>query len=108
MGRGRPKKNKDEFTDLPEEFKAKALAQDETGLRQLISQSAMNELALREAKKEDRQLNECIAAKDSAEEQYKEGAKQNKLQIKYCRRLLSDKGVDVPCILDFVKLAKGE
>jgi secreted Zn-dependent insulinase-like peptidase len=104
MGRGRPKKDKDEFQDLPEEFKAVVVAKtDPDEIKKLIAEAAMNDVALRAAKKEDQHLKEVTEQKAEAELMYKDGAKQNKLKIEFCKRVLSDRGVSVPSIESFLK-----
>ena len=92
--RGRPKK--DPFANLSDEFKDSMSAKSEEEIRKIISESAMNEVALLEAKKNDTHLQECVFAAKEAGEVYKNGSKENRAKIEFCRQVLSDRGVQVP------------
>lgn len=92
----KPKKEKkDEFADLPVEFKDSLASQDEVEIRKKIAQVALDDEALRMAKDDDQDLHEKKTAAKDAGAQYAEGAKENRLKIKYMRRLLGDKGKPV-------------
>lgn len=86
----RPKK--DQFADLPEEFKNAVAGMDEAGIRDTSTKVTFNQAALMEAKDADADL---AAKKEEAKEAgaiYREGTKANKAKIAWCRQVLSDKG----------------
>ena len=92
---GRPKKDKNEFADLPVGFKDELEGKDEVGIRALIAQVALDDVTLKLAQADDVDLQEKKLAAKAANSGYAAGFKENKLKIKYMRRLLSDGGKKV-------------
>ncbi len=88
----RAKKFKDPFEGCPEEFKEKVNKGSDADVNLLIADTAKNQAALMERKKEDGQLKECREALKTANSQYKDGTKQNNAQIAYARSVLSARG----------------
>lgn len=92
MPRGRPKKNKVPFENLDEDFKTEVEALSEEGLRGKISQIAINEHEIREAKKQDQDLEEKRVAYSEAGETYRSSSKANRERTAYCYHLLEASG----------------
>jgi hypothetical protein len=88
--RGRPPKG--EFDDLPMDFKeaVEHLAPEEINMR--IAEVAKSEVENLENKKADQDLAEKLAAAKEAGAQYRDATKQNKLKIRFMKRVLGDKG----------------
>lgn len=87
-----PKQPKDEFEDLPGEFKEAIAGMDEAEIRDRIAKISLDNAALMEAKEQDDDLKIKKEIAKEAGAVYREGAKANKLKIKYARRVLGDKG----------------
>ena len=86
---GRPKK--DEFADLDDDFKDAAHGMDEATIRARISEVALNQAALMEAKDGDEDLKTKKEVAKDAGAVYRDGTKANKLRVKFYRRVLGDK-----------------
>lgn len=91
----RQRKIKDPFEGLDEEFKAAVASMGGQDINLRIAEVAKNEQANQELKAEDEQLNELKAQVKDASAGYREATKLNKLKIKFCRRVLADKGQPV-------------
>lgn len=89
---GRPKKDK--FADLDEDFKNGVAGMDEVSIRRKISEVALNQEALLDAKADDEDFQQKKAIAKEAGAVYREGTKANKLRIAWCKRVLGDKGKD--------------
>lgn len=87
---GRPKKDK--FDDLDKDFKEEAEKLDEGQLRTKISEIALNQEALMEAKEQDQDLAQKKEQAKEAGAVYREGSKANKLRVRYLRQMLDAKG----------------
>jgi hypothetical protein len=90
--RGRPKKDK--FADLDSDFKDAAASMSEAEIRKRLSEIALNQVELVNAKEVDDDLK---AAKFRAREAgaiYREGSKMNKLRTEFLHRVLGDAGKD--------------
>ncbi len=87
---GRPKKDK--FEDLSADFKDSVASMSEVEIRTRISNVALNQVALLNAKENDLDLAEKQEAAKFAGEVYREGSKANKLMIEFCKRVLEDQG----------------
>lgn len=83
---------KDPFEGCPKEFRAKVEGGTEAEINSLIAETAKNQAALMEAKDQDQHLKECKNAAKEAGAIYKEGTKQNKMQIAYARSILAARG----------------
>jgi hypothetical protein len=90
MTRGRKKKNP--FDDLSNEFKDAVAGSTPEQIKQRIAQVAMDDQSLREARDEDQQLAEAKEAAKQAGEVYRDGAKMNRLKIRWCKEVLESKG----------------
>lgn len=86
----RPKK--DPYSNLDDEFKAKVEAANDEQLIEILGEVAKNEELNRRNKADDQDLQEKAAAKDMAEEQYKDASKANKLKTRYIYDLLRARG----------------
>lgn len=85
---------KDPFEDLDDDFKSTAENMDETALRGKVSEIALNQEALMEAKGADVDLAQKREQASIAGAVYREGTKMNKLRTKYLRLMLDAKGKD--------------
>ncbi len=94
MAKGR--KKKDRFDDLPGEFKEAVAGMKDDEIKTRIAQISMQREALAEAKKLDMDLSEAQARASQAGEVYRDGEKQAKLGVSWCRQVLKDRGRDVP------------
>lgn len=90
MGRSK----KDIFEDLDQDFKDTVVGMSESEIRQKISSVALNQVALLEAKENDQDFQTKKEQAKVAGEVYRDGTKQNKLRIAFCKRVLGDKGKD--------------
>jgi len=88
--RGRPKKQ--EFEDVPSEFKDQANSSSREELQNLISLVSCNQVELMKLKSEDSDLATAKEVAKQAGAVYAEGSKLNKAKILYCKTLLDDKG----------------
>lgn len=87
---GRPKK--DQFADLPEEFREAVAGMDELGIRDTITKISLQQAALMEAKDADADLAAKKEEAKTAGAIYREGTKANKSKVAWCRQVLTDKG----------------
>lgn len=83
---------KDKFDDLPAEFKDAISGMNPQEIKSRMAQIVLNTFDLKEAEENDQDLAEKREAKKYAEEPYKEGYKANNLKLKFCKRVLGDKG----------------
>ncbi len=89
---GRPKKEKDPWADLDQDFKSAIEGGDEAMIRAKISEVAIVNAQLMDAKDQDLDLAEKSEIFKEAGAVYREGAKQNKLKIKYAKKMLESQG----------------
>lgn len=83
---------KDEFKDLDETFKD-AVAQSSTDeIRKRITELALGELWTREDLKDNGEINDLKDKLSARMEPYRKDLKELRLQIKYCKSILDDKG----------------
>lgn len=92
MGRGRPKKEKKDFENISDEFKALVNSLESTDIRVKISEVALNQLALNEAKKNDEDLKQKQEAAKDAMAMYVEGKKANSEKMLFCKMVLKGRG----------------
>lgn len=92
MPRGRKPKDKKAFENVPEEFKASVLTLGDTEIRVKISEVALNQVALNQAKKDDQDLKEKQELAKDAAAMYVEGKKANGEKILFCKQVLKDRG----------------
>jgi hypothetical protein len=90
MARGRPRKN--EFEDLDSAWKDGIAGMTEEEINNKIAEIAKAEEENQKLKKEDEQLAEAKEAAKIAGEGYKEASKLSKARIRFCMRVLSDRG----------------
>lgn len=90
MARGRQKK--DEFADLPEEFKDAVANASEEEINTKLATIALSQQELIEAKQSDEDFQQAKAALAVAGEVYREGAKANKLKIRFIKKVLESRG----------------
>jgi hypothetical protein len=90
MARGRP--HKGEFADLDTEWKDSIAAMPVEEINSKIAEVAKAEAENQKVMKEDQQLAEAKMAAKMAGEGYREATKMSKLRIKYCVRVLADRG----------------
>lgn len=84
---------KNPFADLSKEFREKAEGtMDEQTLRSMISETAISQAQLMDAKDEDLDLAEKQEQVKFASEVYTDGTKQNKLKIKFAKQRLEELG----------------
>lgn len=89
-GRGRPKK--DEFADLPADWKDEVVAMTRESIDEEIAKVAKQEQENVDAKKADPDLENLKWQVKEASAPYREASKMNKLKIKYAIQVLGDKG----------------
>lgn len=89
---GRPKKDKNNFDDLPEEFKNALSGMKEQEIRQKISEIALDEEENTRTKQEDEDLKNLKEQVKLANEPYSDRSKMNKSKIRFARRVLEDQG----------------
>jgi len=95
---GRPRKEKDPWADLPEEFKAKVTAAgiDDEAITREIREAALYRQALKEAKANDEDLKAQKAKARDAGAVYREGDKLCALKIAFCRAELKSRARVLP------------
>jgi hypothetical protein len=91
---GRPKK--DEFADLDTDWKDAVAQSSREEIEKRISDLALYNVELRKEKEEDGQLAEAKVAYQAAGQRYRDGFKDNKARIGFCKRVLDDKGGPTP------------
>ncbi len=89
---GRPKKDKDPWAGLDDDFKDTAANLSETEVRARIATVTLNQEALMDAKEKDTDLASKKEAYTVAGAGYKEATKANKLRTKFLRHMLEVKG----------------
>jgi len=87
-----PKVEKDQFGDVPEEFKEVVEGLGTDDIRKKVAEIALNQVELMKAKKEDQDLAEKREQYKSAGEIYSSGTKLNRKKIEYLKTLLESKG----------------
>jgi hypothetical protein len=97
---GRPKSTKSKFDDLPEEFRTEIDKLSRESLEHKIASIAMYQCELMAAKALDQDLAQKREASRHAGEVYREGTKQNKLKIEYCKANLDAAGGPVKAHVD--------
>lgn len=90
MPRGRQKK--EEFADLPDDFKDAVANANEEEINSKLAQIALSQQELIEAKQQDEDFQQAKAALQVAGEVYRESAKANKLKIRFIKRVLESRG----------------
>ena len=83
-------KKKDKFEALPEPFRDAVAGMNEAEVRARISHVSLDDAALREARGNDVDFQRAREAATAAGQVYRDGAKQNRLKIDFCRRRLDD------------------
>lgn len=83
---------KDQFDDIEEEFKDAVAGMTTDEIRSQIVKVSLNQMELMEAKKQDQDLADKREAFNEASAIYREGSKQNRLKLEFCKRVLGDKG----------------
>ena len=86
------KTKKDEFLDLPDEFKDKIASSSPEEIDRTIAQVAKDQEENTRLMQEDQDLAEKRELAKEAAAGYREGTKANRLKIRYCLRVLHDKG----------------
>jgi hypothetical protein len=89
---GRPKKDKDEWADLDPNFKSAIDGMSREQIQSRLGAITFDYVSLMVAKKLDQDLEDKKQIYDEANEVYKNGTKDFKLQSKYCKKVLDDKG----------------
>lgn len=84
---------KDKFKDLDGDFKDSVQGMDEAEIRAKISQVALNQVELLQAKEKDQDLERAKAEAKDAGAIYAEGTKQNSLRIMFCKQVLEGRGL---------------
>jgi hypothetical protein len=86
------RKRKDEFADLDSDWKSgiASMSTDEVNAR--IAEIAKAEQEMQATKKEDEDLNSLREQLKAAAQGYREHTKLSKLRIKFCMRVLADRG----------------
>lgn len=98
---GRPRKQqKSKFEELPEEFRSEVDSLSREALEHKIASIAMYQVELMAAKEQDMDLKQKREASRVAGEVYREGTKQNKLKIEYCKANLDAAGGPVKAHVD--------
>jgi hypothetical protein len=92
MGKGRGRKPKDPFAEVPQEFRDAMAAADDAVLNARIAEIAKNDAALQEAKEKDEDLKSKKKEASVAGAVYREGQKANKQKITYIRKILEGRG----------------
>ena len=80
------------FLLLDEEWRDKVAALEVNEIKAVITEVVNNENENQKAKDDDQDLSEKKESYQSAAESYKEATKFNRLKVKYCLRVLNDKG----------------
>ncbi len=88
----RPKKDKNPFEDLPDDFKEAIESASEVEIRNKVSEVAFNEQANLQAKKDDQDLAEAKERALEAGRKYKETSTMNRLKVKYAHSVLDGRG----------------
>lgn len=83
---------KDQFEDIADEFKDAVAGMSTDEIRSQIVKVSLNQLELMEAKKQDQDLVDKRDAYNDANAIYREGSKENRLKLEFCKRVLGDKG----------------
>jgi ppGpp synthetase/RelA/SpoT-type nucleotidyltranferase len=98
MGKGSFKKTKvkDPWAGLENEFRDATMQSSPDEIRKRITEAALNQVALMEARKVDGDLIACRHALQAAGASYVAGTKRNRLKIEFCKATLASKGVEVP------------
>ena len=92
---------------LPDGWQEQMLGEkDNEAVNKAIQEAAMNLVTLEVAKTLDEDLKRLQEELACAREQYTEGKKVNLCKIEFLVEMLRDRGVAVPSVGDFVKLAK--
>ncbi len=91
-----PRQKKNKYDELSADFRYGVESGDEVYVRKVITDAAIYREFLAEEKKGDRDLQEAQERFSSAGAQYREGEKQYRLQIAFCRQVLKDRGQNVP------------
>jgi len=86
------KQQKGEFDDLDSEWKDSVVSMSEEEINNRIAEIAKAESQNQQDKKDDQHLQECRLACKEAGMLYSENTKMSKLRIKYCMRILRDRG----------------
>lgn len=94
MGRGRPRKEWNEFPMLDDDTKNGIAALSREDISTYISKTSMDQENLMTAKKNDGDLKEAQERLGNAMAIYRDGTKRNRQRIRYAMRCLSDKGGD--------------
>lgn len=87
-----PKKDKEPFSELPEEFREAVESMNVEEIKQRIAIVALDQVELMKAKKEDQDLFEKKEVYKEAGALYREGSKLNKSKIEYCKVMIDNKG----------------
>jgi hypothetical protein len=96
MGRPKGSKNKekkDEFADLPAEWKDAVAGMDKPAIDARIAEVAKAEEENQKLKGDDEDLKSRQLEAREAGKQYSDGTKANKLKIRFAMRVLRDKGL---------------
>lgn len=91
MAKG-PKKGKNPFNKLDEEFKERVVSSTDSDLHALLGTVAKNEEQNLAAMKADQDLKELRSQVTNAAAGYKEGTKANKQRMKFIIQVMSDRG----------------
>jgi hypothetical protein len=83
---------KDEFKDLDSDFKDAVAQESAEDIYKRISELSKEQEDLAQAKKDDQDLANILEKKRTAEAPYKEANKALKGKVKFCLRVLGDKG----------------
>jgi Flp pilus assembly CpaE family ATPase len=83
---------KDPFEDVDSDFKDAVASMSTDEIRSQIVKVSINQMELMEAKKEDQDLSDKREAYNDANSIYRDGTKQNRLKLEFCKRVLGDKG----------------
>ena len=94
MGRGRPRKEKNEFPMLDDDTKNEIAGKSREELSAYLARVSMDQENLMTAKKNDGDLKECQEKLGMAMAIYRDGTKRNRQRIQYAMRCLGDKGGD--------------
>jgi hypothetical protein len=90
--RGRPPKEKNPFSEVPEEFKEAVLKMEHDEIRLKISEVTLHQVALSALEKEDQDLAEKKEQAKIAGAVYKEGKKANSQKVLFAKQVLKDRG----------------
>lgn len=92
MPRGPGKTKKDPFADLDDDFKASTLSMAEDDVRKRASKVAFDQQTLMDAKLADGDFIEAKERFAAAGAIYRDGTKLNRLKIRFCKKVLEDRG----------------